>query len=158
VGTWSADREDRPRRRQAPTLDQGAAVGIHGKNIPQTKPQDHVVIYGAGPIGLCALSGLVAQGNQNVIVLDLDDSRLEMVRKLGGIGCNPKSGETCQFLMEHFGEIKKYYGPSAIDIDVAIDCAGAPNVPGDFLNYAKQGARLSCVALQKKRFPSTSCR
>ena len=141
------------------------SVGTHGKNVPQAKPQDHVVIYGAGPIGLCALSGLIAQGNQNVIVLDIDDSRLEMVRKLGGIGFNPKSGETRQFLIEHFGEIKKYYGHSAIDIDVAIDCAGAANIPGDFLNYAKQGARLSCVALQKKEVPinfmqvmSTECR
>src|SRR6185437_5652513 len=42
---------------------------------------------------------------------------------------------------------------------------GAPNVPGDFLNYAKQGARLSCVALQKKEVPinfmqvmSTECK
>jgi len=129
------------------------AVGTHGKNTPQAKPEDHVVIYGAGPIGLCALSGLVAQGNNNVVVLDIDDGRLETVRKLGGVGFNPKSGETRQFFIEHFGEIKKYYGDSAIDIDVVIDCAGAPNVPGDFLRYAKQGARLSCVALQKKEVP-----
>lgn len=129
------------------------SVGTHGKNTPQAKPEDHVVIYGAGPIGLCALSGIIAQGNKKVIVLDIDDNRLETVRKLGGIGFNPKSGETRQFLIEQFGEIKKYHGPSAIDIDVVIDCAGAPNVPGDFLNYAKQGAKLSCVALQKKEVP-----
>jgi L-iditol 2-dehydrogenase len=129
------------------------SVGTHGKNTPEAKAGDHVVIYGAGPIGLCALSGLVAQGNNNVVVLDIDDSRLETVRQLGGIGFNPSSGDTRQFLIEHFGEIKKYYGPSAIDIDVVIDCAGAPNVPGDFLSYAKQGARLSCVALQKKEIP-----
>jgi L-iditol 2-dehydrogenase len=110
-------------------------------------------MYGAGPIGLCALSGLVALGNQNFIVLDIDDGRLETVRKLGGIGFNPKSGETRQFFIDQFGEIKKYHGSSAIDIDVVIDCAGAPNVPGDFLRYAKQGARLSCVALQKKEVP-----
>src|SRR5947209_18851526 len=78
------------------------AVGTHGKNTPQAKPQDHVVIYGAGPIGLCALSGLIAQGNNNVVVLDIDDSRLETVRKLGGIGSNPKSGETRSFLIDQF--------------------------------------------------------
>src|SRR6266496_1849056 len=141
------------------------AVGTHGKNTPQAKPEDNVVIYGAGTIGLCALSGLIAQGNKKVIVLDIDDSRLETVRKLGGIGFNPKSGDTRTFLIEQFGEIKKQHGYSAIDIDVVVDCAGAPNVPGDFLNYAKQGARLSCVALQKKEVPinfiqvmSTECR
>lgn len=141
------------------------AVGTHGKNTPEAKPGDNVVIYGAGPIGLCALSGLIAQGNKNVVVLDIDDSRLETVRRLGGIGFNPKSGDARAFLIEQFGEIKKYYGPAAINIDVAIDCAGASNVPGDFLNYAKQGARLSCVALQKKEVPinfmqvmSTECK
>jgi threonine dehydrogenase-like Zn-dependent dehydrogenase len=97
--------------------------------------------------------------------LDIDDSRLEMVRRLGGRGFNPKSGDTRTFLIEQFGEMKKYYGYSAIDIDVFIDCAGAPNVPGDFLNYAKQGVKLSCVALQKKEVPinfmqimSTECK
>ncbi len=55
------------------------AVGTHGKNTPQAKPEDNVVIYGAGTIGLCALSGLIAQGNKKVIVLDIDDSRLETV-------------------------------------------------------------------------------
>jgi L-iditol 2-dehydrogenase len=30
--------------------------GTHGKNVPQAKAEDHIVIYGAGPIGLCALS------------------------------------------------------------------------------------------------------
>src|SRR5256885_7616970 len=67
------------------------SVGTHGKNTPQTKPEDNVAIYGAGAIGLCALSGLIAQGNKKVIVLDIDDNRLEMARKLGGIGFNPKS-------------------------------------------------------------------
>jgi threonine dehydrogenase-like Zn-dependent dehydrogenase len=64
-----------------------------------------------------------------------------------------------------YGEMKKLHGSSAIDIDVVIDCAGAPNVPGDFLNYAKQGAKLSCIALQKKEVPinfmqimSTECK
>jgi L-iditol 2-dehydrogenase len=141
------------------------SVGTHGKNTPGAKAEDHVVIYGAGPIGLCALSGLVAQGNRTVVVLDIDDSRLETVRQLGGVGFNPRSGDTRSFLMEHFGELKKYYGSSAIDIDVVIDCAGVSNIPGDFLSYAKQGARLSCVALQKKEVPinfmqvmSTECK
>nr|WP_092068965.1 alcohol dehydrogenase catalytic domain-containing protein [Dendrosporobacter quercicolus]NSL47294.1 alcohol dehydrogenase catalytic domain-containing protein [Dendrosporobacter quercicolus DSM 1736]SDL84131.1 2-desacetyl-2-hydroxyethyl bacteriochlorophyllide A dehydrogenase [Dendrosporobacter quercicolus] len=126
------------------------SVGTHGKNIPQTKPENHVVIYGAGTIGLCALSGLIAQGNKKVAVLDMDDRRLQTVRELGGIGFNPKSGDVRNFLIGQFGEITKSHGSSAINIDVAIDCAGAPNIPEDFLNYAKLGAKLSCVALHKK--------
>lgn len=125
------------------------SVATHGKNIPKTKPVDNVVVYGAGTIGLCALSSLIAQGNKTVAVLDVDDRRLEMVRQIGGTGFNPKSGDARSFLTEHFGEIKKSTGHSSINIDVAIDCAGAPNIPEDFLSYAKLGAKLSCVALHK---------
>ncbi|OAM96374.1 hypothetical protein SAMN04515679_4570 [Pelosinus fermentans] len=112
------------------------SVGTHGKNVPQTKPENQVVIYGAGTIGLCALSGLIAQGNKKVAVLDVDDRRLEIVREIGGIGFNPTSGDVRNFLIEQFGEIKKSHGHSAINIDVAVDCAGTPNIPEDFLNYA----------------------
>ena len=126
------------------------SVGTHGKNTPQAKPEDNVVIYGAGTIGLCALSGLIAQGNKKVVLVDLEDSRLETVKEMGGIGFNPKSGDIFRFLMEQFGEAKGQYRNPVIDVDVVIDCAGAPNVPDDFLNYAKPGAKLSCVGMHKK--------
>lgn len=126
------------------------SVGTHGKNTPQAKPEDNVVIYGAGTIGLCALSGSIAQGNKKVVLVDLDDSRLETVKKMGGIGFNPKSGDIFNFLMEQFGQAKGRYRNPVIDVDVVIDCAGAPNVPEDFLNYAKPGAKLSCVGMHKK--------
>ena len=126
------------------------SVGTHGKNTPQAKSEDNVVIYGAGTIGLCALSGLFAQGNKKVVLVDIDDNRLETVRKMGGIGFNPKSEDTFSFLMKQFGEAKGLYRHPVIDVDVVIDCAGAPNIPGDFLNYAKPGAKLSCVGMHKK--------
>ena len=129
------------------------SVGTHGKNTPQAKPEDNVVIYGAGTIGLCALSSLIAQGNKKVVVVDIDDKRLEKVREMGGIGFNPKAGDSREFFIEQFGEIKKQNGYLAINIDVYIDCAGAPNVPGDFLDYSKPKARLACVGLQKKEVP-----
>lgn len=126
------------------------SVGTHGKNTPQTKPSDKVVIYGAGTIGLCVLSSLIAQGNKKIVVVDLDDCRLETVKTMGGVGFNPKSGNITEFLMGQFGEAKRQYRNPVVDVDVVIDCAGAPNIPSDFLNYAKPGAKLSCVGMHKK--------
>jgi len=126
------------------------SVGTHGKNTPQATPEDNVVIYGAGTIGLCALSGLIAQGNKKVVLVDLDDNRLKTVKEMGGIGFNPMTGDITNFLMEQFGEAKGVYRTPVVDVDVVIDCAGAPNVPGDFLNYAKPGARFACVGMHKK--------
>jgi len=126
------------------------SVGTHGKNTARTKPEDNVVIYGAGTIGLCALSGLIAQGNKKVVVVDIDDNRLETVREMGGTGFNPVSGDIFSFLVEQFGEAKGVYRQPVVDVDVVIDCAGASNIPGDFLNYAKPQARLVCVGMHKK--------
>lgn len=126
------------------------SVGTHGKNTPKARPEKNVVIYGAGTIGLCALSGLIAQGNKKVVLVDLDDNRLETVREMGGIGFNPKSGDIKNFLMEQFGEVKGVYRHPVVNVDVVIDCAGAPNIPEDFLNYSKPGAKLSCVGMHKK--------
>jgi L-iditol 2-dehydrogenase len=126
------------------------SVGTHGKNTAQTKPEDKVIIYGAGTIGLCALSALIAQGNTKIVVVDIDDKRLETVKVLGGIGFNPKSGELYPFLKEHLGEITNIYRTPVIDVDVVIDCAGVPSIPVDFLNYSKPGAKLSCVGMHKK--------
>lgn len=126
------------------------AVGIHGKNTPHAKPEDNVVIYGAGTIGLCALSGLIAQGNKNIVLIDIDENCLKIVRKMGGVGFNAKTGDVSTFLLEHFGEAVGLYRTSVVDVDVVIDCAGAANIPGDFLNYAKPEARLCCVGMHKE--------
>lgn len=131
-------------------LIEAFAVGTHGKNRPQTKPEENVIIYGAGTIGLCALSGLVAQGNKKIVIVDLDEKRLQFANEMGGIGFNPNSGDLYYFLREQLGELTNVYHSPVIDVDVVIDCAGAPNIPSDFLSYSKPGTRLSCIGMHKK--------
>ncbi|ULQ59274.1 zinc-binding dehydrogenase [Brucepastera parasyntrophica] len=142
------------------------SVGTHGKNRPGIKPGDNVLIYGAGTIGLCALNALIAQGNKNVAVADLSDKRLALAESMGAIPCNPRRESIQQYLVKYFGEVQSntpvitMNGPSitlspgrALNIDAVIDCAGAPNIAADFLNMAKPGAVLSCIAVQKKDVP-----
>jgi hypothetical protein len=56
-------------------------------------------------IGLCALFSLSAQGNKRVAVLDIDDKRLQIVERLGGIAFNTKAGTMAmvKFLEGYFG-------------------------------------------------------
>lgn len=49
---------------------------------------------------------------------------------------------------EKFGH--EMVGIVGVDVDVFIDCVAAPNIPIDFFSYAKAGARLSCVGVQKE--------
>ena len=142
------------------------SVGTHGKNRPGIKPENSVLIYGAGTIGLCVLNALMAQGNKKVAIIDLSDKRLDIAQNMGAFPCNPDKDDIRSILCRYFGEVPsktpaiRVNGPeitlipaTSLDIDAVIDCAGAPNVAADFLNMAKSGAILSCVAVHKKDVP-----
>ncbi len=142
------------------------SVATHGKNTAQVKPGEKVLIIGAGTIGLCALSSLVAQGNKNVAVFDIDDRRLALAERLGGVGFNTKKGPeaTLKFLEHYFGFMEntnhrlytedgsmRVEANPVADIDAVIDCAGIPEFVDLFMKHAKQHARLCCIALHKKK-------
>lgn len=124
-------------------------VGTHGKNKPACKVGDKVVIYGDGPIGLCALSGLVGQGVENVVVVGHRDARLSLVEEMGGIPVNSHDPKYVKKLGEIFGLVPNMFGMNVPDVDVYIDCAGSTKVIEDILTNAKRGCRISIVANAK---------
>ncbi|MBA9087931.1 2-desacetyl-2-hydroxyethyl bacteriochlorophyllide A dehydrogenase [Fontibacillus solani] len=126
------------------------SVGIHGKNLPGAKAGSHVVIYGAGAIGLCTLAALTGSGVEKCVIVDLDDHRLRLAEEMGGVPFNPALGDLGEFLTAHFGQSNNCVGKTVPDVDIFIDCAGASSIPEQFLNLAKAGAKLSVVAVYKK--------
>jgi Zn-dependent alcohol dehydrogenase len=52
-------------------------------NILQPKPEESVVIFGMGGVGLTALMGAAHRKVQQLVAVDLVDSRLEMAKKFG---------------------------------------------------------------------------
>lgn len=127
------------------------AVGTRGKNVTGARPGDHVAVFGAGTIGLAALSSLVGMGIDDAVVVDVNDQRLALAKQLGaGAVCNPQTADLAAFLGEHFGTVASHVGMPVPDVDAFIDCAGAPSIASDFLAMAKEGARLSVVAVYKQ--------
>ncbi|SDF16511.1 2-desacetyl-2-hydroxyethyl bacteriochlorophyllide A dehydrogenase [Fontibacillus panacisegetis] len=126
------------------------SVGVHGKNVPGAKPGSNIVIYGAGAIGLCTLSALVGSGVNNAVIVDLDDQRLALAKEMGGVPFNLKESNFREFLIGHFGQSDNCVGLPTPNVDIYIDCAGASNIPDQFLSMAKAGAKLSVVAVHKK--------
>ena len=145
------------------------AVGAHGKNRATCTKDTGVLIYGAGTIGLCALNSLLAQGNKNIGVLDISNERLTLAGNMGAVICNPLETNYKEFLFSTFGETpsntpvitKTGEGPTdfelssgkAANVDVVVDCAGAQNIVGDFISFAKPNATLVCIAVHKKEIP-----
>jgi threonine dehydrogenase-like Zn-dependent dehydrogenase len=127
-------------------------VGTHGKNRPGAKPGDNVVVYGAGSIGLFALNGLVAQGIKPVVVdIVLSDYKRKLLDKMGVITAPlPDEGDKFEFLKELWGTVPQRGYGEAINVDIVVDCAGAPTIIDDFYKLCKPQSRLSIVAVHRQ--------
>ena len=67
---------------EASTLD-CYAVAVHGLHRVPVSVDDTVVIFGAGPVGLCMAQAVRAAGAKNTVIVDVVDSVLEVSRKAG---------------------------------------------------------------------------
>lgn len=64
-------------------------------NVLQPRPDDSLVVYGVGAVGLAAVAAAQASGVKTIVAVDLLPSRLEAAARYGAIGVNPAElGET----------------------------------------------------------------
>lgn len=84
----------------------------------QVKPGDRVAIVGAGPVGLAALLTAQFYSPAEIIMIDMDDNRLETAKKLGAtMTVNSRDGKAKERILE----LTEKKG-----VDVAIEAVGAP--------------------------------
>lgn len=82
------------------------------------KPGDTVAIVGAGPIGLATLLTAQFYTPSEVIMIDVDDNRLEVSKKLGATATvNSADGKGVEKVMKMTG---------GVGVDVAIEAVGIP--------------------------------
>lgn len=107
------------------------SVGIWACHRAGLEPGDHVLVTGAGPVGLLAAQVARAFGAASVTVVDVADFRLDMARKLG-------------LTAEKVGE-----GTRA-DFDVLLECSGAPTALADGLRRLRTNGRAAMVGMPKQ--------
>ncbi|HUJ17474.1 MAG TPA: zinc-dependent alcohol dehydrogenase family protein [Nitrospirota bacterium] len=84
----------------------------------QIKPGDTVAIVGAGPVGLAALLTSQFYAPAELIMIDMDDNRLEVAKKFGATKTvNSRDGKAKDTVMELTG---------GRGVDVAIEAVGIP--------------------------------
>jgi len=124
------------------TFDEGAmceplSVGIHACNRAGIKIGTHVLITGAGPIGLVCLLAAKAAGATVIVLVDVKEDRLEMARKLGATA-------TISATKDVLAEInRQQLGP----IDVTIECSGAEPAIKTAIKVTKSGGVVVLVGL-----------
>jgi len=111
----------------------------------QIKLGDTVAIIGAGPIGLATLLMAQFYSPSQIIVVDIDDYRLQVAKKLGAtITINDHNNQAVEKIMQHTNQN---------GVDVSIEAVGTPKAfdtcqlilaPGGFLaNIGVHGKSVS---------------
>src|SRR5207302_2991361 len=86
------------------------SVGLWGCRKAQLRGADHVLITGAGPIGMLAMKVALALGSTEITMTDVFPQRLEMARKLGAT-------QTVNVAQESLADAN-------LGADVLLECSG----------------------------------
>jgi L-iditol 2-dehydrogenase len=101
----------------AGALMEPLSVGIWACRKAGVTAGDHVLVTGAGPIGLLAMQVAFAQGATEVTVTDVADERLQIARRLGATRALNVAEEPLE--------------EARLEADVLIECSGNERALGD---------------------------
>lgn len=128
------------------------AVATHAVNQMGVKAGDKVAIYGAGPIGLAAIVVLHYRCIQDIVVFDLSPFRRDRALELGArTALDPREKNPSEALLELHGEVEVFRSP-APQTTHFLESSGAPVLP-EIIGYARTGAKICVVSLQKEDVP-----
>ena len=151
-------------------LTEPLSVSTHGKNRAAVKPEEKVLIFGSGPIGLGVAAALLAQGNTCVAIVDKDPHRLSCAERMGihPIWSTSNDLENLKNQLEqYFGTVENVnhrviFGEDnqvqvcenpVLDVDAVFDCAGNAAFVDEFIRHAKQYSRLCDIAVHRAVTP-----
>jgi len=123
------------------SLVEPLAIGAHGVRRAGVKPDEFVLVVGAGPIGL-GIAEFARIAGGKVIVLDINDRRLEFCRQKLGVEAtvNPLNTDVTAVLKQ----LTNGDMPTAV-----IDATGNLKAINNSFQYMAHGARYVLVGLQK---------
>jgi len=116
------------------------AIGCHAVNRGNPQPGEHVLVIGAGPIGLSVIEFAKLSGART-IVMDLNEQRLEFVRAKMGVPdtiCSRGDGAELEALQQLTG------GALA---QVVVDATGSNKSMAHAMNYCGFTGRLVYVGI-----------
>ncbi|PZU79147.1 MAG: alcohol dehydrogenase, partial [Chryseobacterium sp.] len=117
-------------------LPTGHEIGVQYGNV---KPGDAIAIVGAGPVGMSVLLTSQFYSPAIIIMIDMDENRLELAKKLGAT-------HTINSAVENAEEaVKKIVGEEGVD--VAIEAVGIPPTWNICQQIVKPGGHLANVGV-----------
>ena len=113
------------------------AVAVHAVAVSDLPPQGTALVVGAGMIGLLVLQALRAAGCSNVLVSDIDDTRLQLATDLGATATlNAKSADVPAEVRRH---------TSGAGVDVALEAVGSTPTVKTAIESVRKGGTVTLI-------------
>ncbi len=137
---------------KAACLIEPFTVGCRAARRSEPKENETAIVFGAGTIGIAAAIALKYFGCDKVMVCDISDFRLDIVKKLGFEVCNNGCDDLKTKAIEYFGKAPSLQGTTA-DVDIYIDAAGVDSILEIFHDMGKIISRMVVVAVNAGKRP-----
>lgn len=121
-------------------LPTGHEIGVQYGNV---KPGDAIAIVGAGPVGMSALLTAQFYSPSTIIMIDMDDNRLELAKQLGATHTINSGNE------DVYAKIKEIAGEEGVD--VAIEAVGIPQTWDVCQKIVKPGGNIANVGVHGQK-------
>lgn len=121
-------------------LPTGHEIGVQYGNV---KPGDAIAILGAGPVGMSVLLTAQFYSPAIIIMIDLDENRLELAKQLGATYTINSASENLS------DQIKKIVGEEGVD--VAIEAVGIPQTWDICQQIVRPGGHIANVGVHGKK-------
>ncbi len=121
-------------------LPTGHEIGVQYGNV---KPGDAIAIVGAGPVGMSALLTAQFYSPSTIIMIDMDDNRLELAKQLGATHTINSGKE------DVFAKVKEIAGDEGVD--VSIEAVGIPQTWDVCQKIVKPGGNIANVGVHGQK-------
>jgi L-iditol 2-dehydrogenase len=120
---------------------EAVSVAVHAVSLTPIELDDTVVVVGAGMIGLLTLQAARLAGAGGIIVLDIDDTRLELARSLGATHTfNSREADAVPQIIDQIRELTMGRGA-----DAALECVGSTIPVKLALDSVRKGGNVTLV-------------
>lgn len=117
------------------------AVGIHAVTMAGSDASQNAVVLGAGPIGLMVALALRFNGTQDIVLTDINTSRLERARRMGFTVFDGNTGDLSATIFARTA------GEGA---DSLYECAGSESAAGQMCELVRSRGKIVMVGVHKK--------
>ena len=131
-------------------LTEPFCVSMCGVKKYPVRENTHVVIFGAGIIGMNAALYLSHKGVKNITIADINEVRLKKAEDAGFLPLHTMKTNMIEELTKRYGHAISATKGLVPDVDLWIDAAGVPSLLKEAITYGKYTGQITILAVYRK--------